>query len=376
MQNLFPGFQVTVNSQPAPGIAGDFYGANPRAVVLAGPGNLVAPVGGLVVGQFAWADLTTEVVSQSFNPNGQLGFLRRSDAAIIVTYLGISTFVLNAGFPVTLFSQGDFWGLFAGGASPGQIVYADPSTGALVAGGASAPLVTSFTASVGAAVTGVVGVSAATATSTLASAALTAVTGYVSPGDVLTDGTNSATVLNQASGTTGGAGTYNLVAAPTPGAWTGASLTGTSTNVDLTAVTGLVSVGDTITGAGYAAATITGQLMGVAGSTGLYSTNAGQHAHLTSQAFTVTSNVLDVTAVASGVVDAGDVLTATGFTAATVTGQLAGTPPGGVGTYSISGSPQHTASTATFGAAAIATPWKVKSKAGNGEVAKISTWGK
>lgn len=202
VQDTHPGFQVLVNNQPAPGVQGDFYGANPRAVVLAGPSNLVAPAGGLIVGNFAWADLTTQVVSQGYDANGQIGFLRRSDQAIITTYLGISTFVLNAGFMVTLFSQGDFWGFFAAGATPGQKVYAAPVDGSLVAGGAAAPTVSSFT---GAVTTGVL-----TVTGGVTGLALGV--GAVIVGAGVTAGNQ---ITSQLTGTPGGNGTYQLSVADT-----------------------------------------------------------------------------------------------------------------------------------------------------------------
>jgi len=313
------GFQTLVNRQPAPGQAGDFYGVNPRAVVLsanvpagasgaggaAAQGALVAPPGGLIVGNFAWADLTTGVVSQSYNPNGQLGILHRDEQAVITTFLGVSTYILNAGFEATLFSQADLWALFAAGATPGQNVYADPRTGAPVAGGASAPNVASVTGSVGASFTGVIATNVLTAS---------AVTGYLSPGDII----NGTSVVNavlgaQLTGTPGGAGTYTLV-----------------------------------------------------------------HADQTSEAMTSTSTVLDVTAVGSGVLGVGDKLTGPSGSPL-ITAQISSTETdshlGGKGLYQLSGSPISFAS-GTITVAAIATPWKVKSKAGNGEVAKISTWGK
>jgi len=47
-------FQTVINDQQAPAVAGDFASTNPFANVLAGPGALVAPAGGLIVGNFAW----------------------------------------------------------------------------------------------------------------------------------------------------------------------------------------------------------------------------------------------------------------------------------------------------------------------------------
>lgn len=314
-QVLNSGFQSIVNRQPAPGQAGDFYGTNMRAVVLgsnvpsgspgaggaAAVGQLVAPVGGLIVGNFAWADLNTGAVSQGYDPTGQLGFLHREEQAIIVTYLGISTYVVNQGFPITLFSQGDFWGKFAAGATPEQFVYADPDSGALISS-ATTPVSDSVTASIGASFTGVVAGNVLT---------VSALTGYLTPGRDLVSGAGVASILlgAQLTGPVGGTGTYTLV-----------------------------------------------------------------HADVASEAMTTVSSVLNVTAVASGVLGAGDVLIGAGITAGTqITGQLGGTP-GGVGQYSISVAQGPIAGEAVT-SNAVLTNFKVKSPCGAGEIAKISSWG-
>lgn len=302
-QQTHTGFQSIVNAQPAPAQAGDFAGVNPRAVVIGAPGALQAPAGGLIVGNIAWADLTTNKVSQSYDVNGVAGFLHREEQAIIVTYLGISTYVVNGGFPVTLFSQGDFWGLFAAGAQPRQQVYADPVTGALIAGTAGTPPADlSVTASIGASFTGVV----------------------------------AANVLTTS------------------------------------AVTGYLSAGDIVTGAGVAGVALGAQLTGPAGGAGTYTF---VHADVGAEAMTSTSTVLDVTAITTGVPGPGDVLTGAGVTAGTqIVAQLTGAP-GAIGLYSISVAQGPIAGEVMAGAA-IATPWYVKSVAAAGEVAKISTWGK
>lgn len=296
---LQTGFQGLVNNQPAPAVAGDFAGANPRASILGGPGRFVSPVGGLTVGNIAWANQATGEVTQAYVAGAEPGFLRRDNQAIIVNFLAPAVFMVQQGFPITLYNQGDFWGLFAGGATPGQKVYADAGTGALIAGGANPPTVESFTASAGATLTGTTAAAVLTAT---------AVTGFISVGDVITDGVTPATVVNQLTGPAGGAGTYTMSGSP---GWVAASLTATST-------------------------------------------------------------VLDVTAVTTGPILVGDPISGSGVTAAVITGQLSGTP-GGIGFYSISVAQQF-ASTAV-GAAAIATNWKVNSVAANGELAMISTWG-
>lgn len=313
------GFQSIVNAQPAPGQPGDFYGVNMRAVVLGANvpygspgaggqgavGQLVAPAGGLIVGNFCWADLSTGLVSQGYDSNGQLGFLHREEQAIIVTYLGISTYVVNAGFPVTLFSQGDFWAKFAGGASPGQVVWADPASGAPIAANVgSTPVADSVTASIG-------------------------FSGQAS------FATNVMTVTSVTSG--------------------------------------IVSVGDTVTAAGVTAGTKVTSLGTGTGGAGTYnlSTSPGT---IAAEATTTTSTVLDVTAVASGTLGAGDVISGSGITAGTqITGQLSGTT-GGVGLYSISVAQGPIAGEAVT-SNAIQTNFKVKSKCAAGEVAKISSWG-
>lgn len=301
-QQTRTGFQTLVNVQPAPGQAGDFYGTNPRAVVLAGPHQLVAPLGGLIVGNFAWADLTTGLVTQSYNPNGQLGILHRDDQAIITEFLGIATYVLNAGFLCTLFSQADMWAAFAGGASPGQNVYADPRTGAAVAA-ASTPAVASVTARMGAAFTGVV----------------------------------AANVLT------------------------------------VSALTGLLHTGDLVSGTGVAAVALGAQLTGPVGGAGTYTF---VHADVGSEAMTTTSTVLDVSAVASGVLGVGDDLVGPSG-GGQITAQLVQTSasPGGTGSYQTTATSQALAP-GTVTVNAIPTPWKVKSTAAAGDIAKISTWGK
>lgn len=135
-------FQATIKIQPAPGEAGDYYGANPRAVVLGSPGQFVAPAGGMIVGRMCWADITSGLASQAYVSGYQVGFLHRENNAVITAFLGESVSVVNVGLPLALFSQGDFWGTFAGGANPGDKVYANPTTGALQTSNAGGAILT------------------------------------------------------------------------------------------------------------------------------------------------------------------------------------------------------------------------------------------
>lgn len=362
------GFQGLVNNQPGVGESGDFYGTNPRAVVLAGPGAFVSPAGQLTVGNFAWADTDTGVVSQSEVAGFQLAFVGRApNQAVITAFLAPSTYLINAGFPVTLHSQGDFWTTFAGGATPGQQVYADPTTGAAIAGAPGGINAATGTGSVGAALTAAMG---ASFTGVVASNVLTvsALTGFLTPGDIISSASITAGVLGaQLTGSTGGTGTYTLTHANVASE----AMTTASTTLVASVVTGYVTVGDTVTGAGLTTGTITAQLTGSAGGVGHY-TLSGSAQHVASEAMVDSSNVLDLTAVATGVFGPGDVLTGPSGSPSIVA-QTAGTP-GGVGFYTISGAPIHFApGSITVGG--VATQFFVNSVAAAGELAKISSWG-
>ncbi len=132
----------------------------------------------------------------------------------------------------------------------------------------------------------------------------------------------------------------------------GSVFTGTQsgTNLTTTAVTGLISVGDTVTGTGVAASTtIVSQTSGTPGGAGVYVTNVSGTA--SSASCTGTSNVLNVTVDTDHTIAAGQTLTGTSVAAGTlITAQISGTT-GGVGLYSISGVPQHVVSEAMTGVA-------------------------
>lgn len=125
----------------------------------------------------------------------------------------------------------------------------------------------------------------------------------------------------------------------------GAAFTGsqTGTNLTTTSVTGLISVGDTVTGTGVAAdTTIVSQTSGTPGGAGVYVTSVSGTA--SSASCVATSNVLDVTVLASGALAVGQTINGSGVTAAVITALGTGTV--GVGTYVISGAPQHVVSEA------------------------------
>ena len=157
----------------------------------------------------------------------------------------------------------------------------------------------------------------------------------------------------------------------------GATFTATATGTSLavTAVTGLISIGDVISGTGVTAGTsIVAQVSGTTGGAGTYTTSVVS----TAAAATVTSfgNVLDVTAVATGTFSVGDAVTGTGIPAtATIASQVSGAV-GGVGIYTLNiPATAYAASTALTVAGGVLTKFVAKSVANVGELVKISTWG-
>ncbi|MCH7381615.1 MULTISPECIES: hypothetical protein [Acinetobacter] len=120
------GFQKQVQLQQAPAVAGDFASNNPRAVLLAGEGALVAGASGAVVGRFAWA--VNGVVSNAGSGKPQ-GFIHRENQALITTWLAEASNVIPQGLPLTIHVAGDFWAQTLTNATVGQKVYASLTTG-------------------------------------------------------------------------------------------------------------------------------------------------------------------------------------------------------------------------------------------------------
>lgn len=299
-------FPNKVNANQAPAVAGDFASQNPRASLLAGQAALVAPLGGLIVGNFAFVtkNVNGETVSQAYASGNEIGFLAREEQALISTYLAGDSLVVPQGFMVTLYTEGDFYARFGDGANPGDVVYADETTGAAQSG----------------------------------------------------SGTTSVT------GAVGFTGTASLIAA---------ALTLTVATI----TSGLIEIGDVVSGTGITAGTkITGLVSGVANTVGAVYSLSIAPSDEAAEAVTTTSNTLNVTAISAGSLNVGDVISGTGITAGTtITGF--GTGVGGIGTYTISGAAVHTASeTITVPAGNVATNFKVASFAAPGTLAKISTW--
>jgi hypothetical protein len=241
-------FQTTINDYQAPGVPGDFASLNPYSSVLAGNNALVAPAGGLTVGNFFWVGPAGQT-SQSFVAGWQIAFLGRNMQALITQFLQEATMVVPQGFMVTGFNGGDFFANFPAGAAVGNYVFADPNDGTPVANATNtAPALGVATASAG--FSGTANLVNASTTLTVA----TVVHGIVSPGDLVTDTTTGAnipagtTIVAQLTGAAGGVGTYQMSQAA-GGAGTGDTIATVSNQMLVTAVaSGSLNPGDVFTG--------------------------------------------------------------------------------------------------------------------------------
>lgn len=304
---LRTGFQSFVNNELPKAVPGDFASCNPKATVVAGPGQYVAPPAGTTVGVFAWFDPVTGLATNYFKPNAFLGFIHRENQGLITLFLGIATMQVVPGNMVTGFSEGDFYGIFAGGASPKQKVYADPVTGGLTAGATGGSVTGSYTTS---AVTsgGVLTTTDANLTGTAAAV------GQVVTGGTLPEGTYIAS----SGGTGTGTHIWNLANLNGTAFVANASFTSTEYGVQETpwtvaevvqpvatssaaslAVTGILTVGGSITGTWEAGQFIAGanipvaanavinfQISGTPGGAGTYQTSYIPPTAITSEAMT------------------------------------------------------------------------------------------
>lgn len=311
-------FQTVVNAQQAPAVEGDFASANPRHVMLAGEAAITAGPGGLIIGRFAFVrnDLLT---ATNVNPGVpfRTAFVHRDQVALIPTGYppNEATLVVPAGLEVTVFDAGDFWARFAAGAVVGQKVFANYADGTLVAGTAGSP-------PTGGVVTGSIAAAAAS------------VTGSIAP-------------------------------SPAPGSTTGIlTVTAVASGV-------LVPLG-VLSGTGVTASTaIVNQLSGTPGGVGTYLVNKTQTTPSTAITETAGGGLMTVTAVSSGVLAVGDVISGTSVTAGTYVTSIV-TGSGGIGTYGVS-QPTVVTSTTITALGAFETNFLVDSIAGNGELAQIST---
>lgn len=385
--NLIGSFQTRVNLYNPLGVEGDFASANPRATALTpDSGALIAGASGVTVGQFAWVEADGRTVNNyASGPVKPTGFVHRDQQGLLTEYLQAAGTLIPPGFPVTLMVEGDFLDKNLG---PSSMVFGTSIYAGYADGGAytAAPTGASVTATLGSTNTGSLGATF-TAAASVASANLviTAVTGLISIGDTVSGSgiTDSPTILSQASGTAGGAGTYILSTVET---CTGGTVTCFGTVLDLTVVSTYVSPGDTVVKSSSfpSGVVITSQLTGTAGGVGTYRLSLPATAYVASGTGVLTFGVtFKVTAVGSGTLAVGmpvvDTTTAANVaTGAAIASQVNGTP-GSTGVYTLDLS---SAAAGTYAAGdtltttgGIATSFVAKSSAAVGELVQISTWG-
>lgn len=268
------GFQQQVYGQPAPAVAGDFASQNPYFTYDAGPGGLVAGVGGVTIGRFAWVyppvdPNGTGMIAQSYGAGPVAGFVHREMQGLITGYLDYQGMLIQPGFMVTLMVGGDFWVKNDGvtTAQIGQKAFAILATGQVrflaagaVPGGASAT--GSDIAAATFSVTGSVNDETMTVTAVGS--------GTIYPGATVANASLAVgtKVVSQLTGTAGGIGTYLLnVGGQSVAA--GQTITGTYGLLTIGTATGTFVVGDVLTGSGISAPTaITANVTGAGGSGG------------------------------------------------------------------------------------------------------------
>lgn len=209
------GFQTLGYTQPAAALAGDFADSNDnRFSVIAGPGGLVAGVGGVTIGAFAWTappvdPNETNQIAYSFGTGAPAGLVGRNQQGQNSTFLSFAGMTILQGFPVTIFNSVDMWVVNNGTTycTPGNKAYANFANGLVSFAATGSP-------TTGASATGS-SIAAATSsvTGSIADDVLTVTavgSGTVYPGTTLSGtGVSAGTkVLSQISGTAGGVGTY------------------------------------------------------------------------------------------------------------------------------------------------------------------------
>lgn len=270
------GFQTTVGVQPAPAVLGDFASTNPRQSVLAGPGGLVAGALGLTVGRFAWLAAapvdanSAPQVANNFGFGLPDGIIHREQQGLITTYLAIASMVIPAGFPVTLMKVADIW-VKNDGATQAlfkQKAFASLTTGQVSFAAAGA------TVGQAASVTASVAASTFSVTGSIADNRLTVTA--VGSGTVVNGATISGTsvatgtkIVSQISGTTGGIGVYYVSIAEQTVAST--TVSGTYGTMTVSAVgSGAIYVGGVLSGSGVTTGTQVTQFGTGTGGTGTY----------------------------------------------------------------------------------------------------------
>jgi hypothetical protein len=279
------GFQTLAYDAPAAGVPGSRASLNTNLYsVIAGPGGLVAGVGGVTIGAFCWTSPPvdpneTNQIAYGFGSGSPAGFVARELQGQNSTFLSFAGMTILQGYDVVAYNAGDFWVTNSGTTycTPGMKAYANFSNGLVSFAATGAPSTAasatgstintptagtnSFTGSITDDVLTVTSVPTGTGTSTAG----------VWPGTVLS-GTGVSTgtaVLSQISGATpGGVGTYFV----SIGGQAAASTTITGTYglmvVGTLTTTPPFAVGDILSGTGVVAGSTVTYIYSGAGGTG------------------------------------------------------------------------------------------------------------
>ena len=368
-------FPSLVNTQPAIACPGDFVKTERMHSVDAGPGALVAGAAGLTVGRFAWLDSALKAASNT-GAGAPAGFVgRQNGSALITAFLGEASSVIPAGQVCTLHDGGDFFAKNDGSTSvtKGMKAYAVNADGRVMFAATGSP-------PQGASVTGSIAINRGTASSIAPNSVTGAIsgttltvsavgTGALAPGQIIsgTGVTEGTTIVNQLTGAAGSTGTYTVSVSQTVSSTTITTPYAATLTVGGT-VTGTFVPGQIISGTGVTANTaITRNISGTGGA-GTYAVNISQTT--SSTAITATGGTLTVSAVASGTLGLGDLISGDNVTGTpSIAAFLTGT--GGTGTYLVDSS--QTAASATIVVnAATETAWTAQSVGAVGELIKIS----
>lgn len=125
--------------------AGQPIGPGPHPSMVAGAGQLTTAPGDLITARFGWAALDGTVRNFRTAPSDRLGLIYPVVSVWSRSYYKNGVQYARAGFPITLATRGAFYLPFAGGAWPGQRVYAANIDGSAICGVASNAELTPWT---------------------------------------------------------------------------------------------------------------------------------------------------------------------------------------------------------------------------------------
>jgi hypothetical protein len=292
------GFQTLAYDQPAAGVAGLRASLNTNLFsLIAGPGGLVAGVGGVTIGAFCWTTPPVDPnesnqIAYSFGSGSPAGFVARELQGQNSTFLSYAGMTILQGYDVVAYNAGEFWVVNNGTTycQPGQKAYANFANGLVSFAATGAP-------NTAASATGSsIAASTSSVTGSIADDLMTVTavgSGTLYPGTTLSGtGVSTGTViLSQVSGTTGGVGTYLVSIGGQSAASTTISGTYGTLTIGTLTTTPTFAVGDILnaTGSVVAGTTITANITGSGGTGGTMVVN--NNTVVSSQTISAVSNI-------------------------------------------------------------------------------------